>query len=133
MPLHGIGDVQQALGGKAVTPQDIGAHGARHQQGGGGTQTPADRDVGVDVDFHAPNLLVQGSQHRAIGGVGHVVRAGVSLVAAGDFQPAVRFFKGDIGIQAQGAAKRVKARPKVSCGRGYTDRNSFHGISLQIL
>ena len=57
MPFHGVGDVEQALRGELIAPQDVCAHGAGHQQRGGGAETPADGDVGVDVDLHAPDFL----------------------------------------------------------------------------
>ena len=59
MPFHGVGDVEQALGGELIAPQDVCAHGAGHQQCGGGTESPADGDVGVDVDLHAPDFFAQ--------------------------------------------------------------------------
>ena len=34
--LHGVGDIQQALGGQLAAMEQVGAHGAGHQQGGGG-------------------------------------------------------------------------------------------------
>ena len=110
MALHGVGDVQQALGGQFVSPQHVGPHGSRHQQGSGGAQAPADGNVGVDVNFDPPDFLTHGVQHGTVGGVGQIVRAGELLVAAGDLQSGVGFLEGDIGIQAQGAAEGVKPR-----------------------
>ena len=109
--LHGVGDVQEALGGELVSPEHIGPHGPGHQQCGGGAQAAADGDVGIDVDFHAPHLLAEGGQHRAVGGVGHIIGALVGFVAAGDFEAIFGFLKGDIGIQPQGAAEGIEARP----------------------
>ncbi len=53
---HGVGDVQQTLGGQFVAPQHIGTHGTCHQQRGGGTQPAADGDVGIDMDFDTPDF-----------------------------------------------------------------------------
>ena len=129
MALHGVGDIQQALGGELAAPQHVGAHGTGHQQRGRGTQTPADGDVGVDVDFYAPDFLTEGGQHGAVGYVGKIVGTGEGFVAAGDLQTAVRFFEGDVGIQAQGHAEGVEAGAEVRCGGRHTDGYSFHNVS----
>ena len=109
MAFHGVGDVQKTLGRQLVAPQHIGAHGSGHQQSSGGAKAPANGDVGINVDFHTPDFLAHGVQHGAVGGVGQVVRAGEFFVAAGDFQAEFRFFKGNVGVQAQSAAEGVKA------------------------
>ena len=106
---HGVGDVQKTLGRQLVAPQHVGAHGSGYQQSGGGAEAPADGDVGIDVDFHAPDFLAHGVQYGAVGGIGQVVRAGEFFVAAGNFQTGLRLFKGNVGVQAQGAAEGVKA------------------------
>ena len=106
---HGVGDVQKTLGRQLVASQHIGTHGSGHQQSGGGAKAPANGDVSIDVDFHTPDFLTHGIQHGAVGGVGQVVRAGEFFVAAGDFQTGFRFFKGNVGVQAQSAAEGVKA------------------------
>ena len=129
MPFHGVGDVEQALGGELIAPQDVGAHGTGHQQCGGGTESPADGNLGFNVNFYAPDLLAEGGQHGAEGGVGHVVRAGVGLVAAGDLQTGVGFFKSNVGVQAQGTAEGVKPGAEVRGGGGNADGNSFHAAS----
>ena len=121
--LHGVGDVQQALGGELVAPEQVGAHGTGYQQGGGGTKPSADGDLGFNVNFYAPDLLAEGGQHGAEGGVGHVVRAGVGLVAAGDFKAHVGLLEGHIGVQAQGAAEGVEPRPQVGGGSGNANGN----------
>ena len=129
MAFHGVGDVEKTLGGELIAPQDVGAHGAGHQQRGGGAETPADGNVGVNVNFHAPDFLAQGTQHGAVGGVGQIVRPRVGFVAAGDLQTGIGFFKGDVGVQAQGAAEGVKPGAEVCGGGGNADGNSFHAAS----
>ena len=126
MALHGVGDVQQALGAELAAPQHVGAHGTGHQQGCGGAQTPADGDVGVDMDFYAPDLLAEGGQHGAVRGVGQIVRPGEGFVAAGDLQPGIRLLKGHVRIQAQGAPEGIKPRPQVGGGCRHPDGYLVH-------
>ena len=129
MALHGVGDVEQSLGGELAAPEYIGAHGACYQQSGRGAKATADGNVGINVDLNAPDLLAHGAQHRAVGGIGQVVRAGVGLVAAGDLQPRVGFLEGYIGVQVEGAAEGVKARAQIGGGGGDADGNTIHGAS----
>ena len=82
---HGIGNIQQTLGGQLVAPQHIGAHGARYQQCGRRTQTPAHGDVGIDVDFHTPQLFAHGGKGGAVGYIGQIIGARKFLGTAGDF------------------------------------------------
>ena len=43
-----------------AAPQNIGTHGACHQQGGGRTQATADGDMGINMDLYAPDFLAHG-------------------------------------------------------------------------
>ena len=45
-----------------------------------------------------PDILVHGVQHRAVGHIGQIVRAGEFLGAAGDLQAVLGLFKGDVGV-----------------------------------
>ena len=128
--LHGVGDVQQALGGQPVAPHHIGAHSACHQQSGGRTQAPAHRDMGIDVNLHATDFLAERSQHSAVRHISQIVGTGEFLRAAGDLQTKIRFLKGHIGIKTQCAAKGVKAGAKVGGGGRHTDGYSFHCQTL---
>jgi hypothetical protein len=129
--LHGVGDVQQALGAQAIAPQHICTHGTRHQQGSGGAKAPAHRDMRIDMDFHALHRLVEGGQHSAIRGVGHVVRPGKFFVTAGNLQPhLLRLLEGYVGVQAQGAAEGIKARAQICRGGRNADGYSIHFLSF---
>ena len=57
------------LGEQLVSPEYIGAHGTGHQQCGGGAQTAANGDVGINVDLDTPNLFTHGVQHSTVRGV----------------------------------------------------------------
>ena len=126
---HGVGDVQQTLGGQLVATQHVGAHSAGHQQRCGRAKTTADGDLTFDVDFNATDLLAEGCQHGAVGGVGHIVRTRVSLVTAGDQEACIGLFKGHIGVEVQGAAEGIKAGAQIGGGGGHTDGYSFHRFS----
>ena len=108
----------------------IGTHGTCHQQRSRRTQASADGDMGIDMDLDTSDFLAHGGHDRAVGYIGQIIRAGKCLIAAGDFQAIFRFFKGYIGVQAQGTAKSVKSRAQVCGSCRDTNGYSFHNFFL---
>ena len=129
---HSVGDVQKTLRGQLIAAQNVGTHGTCDQKCGGRAETAADGNVCVNVNFDTAQFFAHGGQRSAVGNIGEVIRAGEFLGAAGDFKAAICFFEGDIGIQAQGAAKSVKTGAEIGGGRRHTNGYSFHIFLLTV-